>query len=75
MAQYKLRQKAGAKQPEVSKWGSGFNVVAVLICIIVSVLIWLCAIGIEYRENQQASDAETGNATVEAYIPDTVHTV
>ena len=75
MAQYKLRQKPGAKQPEVSKWGSGFNVVAVLICILVSVLIWLCAIGIEYRENTEAAETATGNTAAAAITVDTVHTV
>ena len=45
MAQYKLRQRSGAKQPEISKRGGGFNIVVVVICALLSVLIWFYAIG------------------------------
>ena len=53
MAQYKLRQKPGAEQPEVSKWGGGFNVIVVLICALVSVLIWFGAVKLEYQEKHK----------------------
>ena len=73
MAQYKLRQKPGAKHPEVSKWGSGFNVVAVLICILVAVILWVCSISIEFRREQDQMTQETGETV--ACLPCDEYTV
>ena len=53
MAQYKLIQKPGRDQPEVSKWGGGFNVIVALICALLSVLIWFGAVKLEYSEKQE----------------------
>ena len=53
MAQYKLIQKPGQDQPEVSKWGGGFNVIVVLICALLSVLIWFGAVKLAYSEKQE----------------------
>ena len=67
MAQYKLRKKPGSDQPVVSKWGSGLNVIAVLICALLAVLIWLSAIRIEYREQQEGIGSETDG--IEVFVP------
>ena len=66
MAQYKLRQKQGAEQPEVSKWGGGFNVIVVLICALLAVLIWFGAVKLEYREKQEPTVEIDG---VEVSVP------
>ena len=67
MAQYKLRQKSGAEQPEVSKWGGGFNVIVVLICALVSILIWFGAVKLEYQEKQQKPSVDIDG--VEVCVP------
>ena len=67
MAQYKLRQTPGTKHSEVSKWGSGFNVVAVLVCILLAVVIWFCSVALEFRTGQDQATEETGETV--AYLP------
>ena len=73
MAQYKLRQNPGAKHPEVSKWGRGFNVVVVLICILLAVVLWFCSIAIEFRKQQDDMAEETVEKV--AYLPCDEYTV